>query len=260
MDSSKEIQDQDISISTDSVIQLQSMVNEIKSEVQQLLINNRIMKNDLVELNGVNLSLKHSIYEIEKNLIRSNQYSRRENLEFMNFPESLPQWKLESTLVNIFEAMNLSIYSYDIVAVHRVGKRSRNPRNVIIRFINRKDAIRVMNQRYYFEKEAAKLGFKNVSTVESLCPENRRIFNKCYRLKKENKIKRVSTFNGSIFIDTHVEDDPMLIEHFDDINYFLHESSFADIMSFEDDSFLVNSPKNNILPDDVADVVTNPSI
>ena len=189
MDSSNEIQEQDISILTDSVTQLHSMVNELKSEVQQLLINNRIMKNDLVELNGVNLSFKHSIYEIEKNLIRSNQYSRRENFEFMNFPESLPQWKLESTLVN------LSIYSYDIVAVHRVGKRSRNPRNVIIRFINRKDAIRVMNQSYFFEKEAAKLGFKNVSTVESLCPENRRIFNKCYRLKKENKIKRVSTFS-----------------------------------------------------------------
>ena len=243
MDTSNLIQDQDNTTSTGSVIQLQSLVNELKSDLQQLLINNRIMKNDLMELNCVNLSLKHSIHEIEKNLIRSNQYSRRENLEFMNFPESLPQRKLESTLVKIFEAMNLAIYSYDIVAVHRVGKRSRNSRNIIIRFINRKDAIRVMNQRNYFENEAANLGFNNVSIVESLCPENRRIFNKCYRLKKENKIKQVSTYNGSIFIETYEDDDdPILIEHFDDINYFLHESSFAEIMSFEDDSFLVDSP------------------
>ena len=96
-----------------------------------------------------------------------------------------------------------------------------------------------------------------MSVVESLCPENRRIFNKCYRLKKEKIIKRVSTYNGSIFIETNVDDEPILIEHFDDINYFLNESSFTEIMSFEaeSDSFLADSSRIDISAD-VTSVVT----
>ena len=47
--------------------------------------------------------------------------------------------------------MDIKIQSYDIVAVHRLGeRRGDRPRNVIVRFVNRKNAIKVLqNKKVY---------------------------------------------------------------------------------------------------------------
>ena len=70
-----------------------------------------------------------------------NQYSRRENIELQNIPESVVQDDLEKFVINLLKEIKLDISSYDLVAVHRLGKpSSRKSTNVIVRFLNRKSA------------------------------------------------------------------------------------------------------------------------
>ena len=80
-----------------------------------------------------------SIYFVEKDLANFQQYSRREN---MVFQKAMDDTNLEFTVINILKRIGLpNLSSYDIVACHRLKKLKKDkPTNVIVRFVNRKDA------------------------------------------------------------------------------------------------------------------------
>ena len=80
-----------------------------------------------------------TLCDLENEVNEMNQYSRCENIEMQNIPESVVQEDLEKFEINLFKEIKLEISSYDLVAVHRLGKpSSRKNRNVIVRFLNRK--------------------------------------------------------------------------------------------------------------------------
>ena len=202
---------------------------EIFDNFNELVFNNRLLKREIDQLNVDKDSLYDSIYELEIKVNRNNQYSRRENLEITNLPENVSQSQLEPTIIKILRSMKINICSYDIVAVHRIGRRNQFSRNTIIRFINRKNVFKIFRRRRQFENVANKFGYAKVGIIENLSPENKRIFNKCYRLKKMEQIKYVGTYNGFVNIQVKDEDDLLIIDHFDDIDYILRESTFSDI-------------------------------
>ena len=77
------------------------------------------------------------ICNLEINLKELNQYSRRENIELQNIPESIEQKDLENFVLDLFKSIKLEVSSYDLVALHRLGKSSpRKSRNVSIKFLN----------------------------------------------------------------------------------------------------------------------------
>ena len=53
-----------------------------------------------------------------------NQCSRRENLELQNILESVELKDLENFVLDLFKSIKLEVSSYDLVAVHRLGKPS----------------------------------------------------------------------------------------------------------------------------------------
>ena len=115
-------------------------LEDIKVSQQDLIMNNRLLKNEITQLKDEKDGILDSLYELEISLMQSNQYSRRENIEFCNIPESIPQWQLETTIIKILKSININICSYDIVAIHRLGNKNYNTnRNVICRFMNRKN-------------------------------------------------------------------------------------------------------------------------
>ena len=92
--------------------------------------------------------------------------------------------------------------------------------------MNRKDSIIVFNRRKQIEKAAKNIfNLNGIRVIENLCPESRRLFNRCFKLKKQDKIEYVSTTNGNIYIQMHGYENDLLIEHSDDINYYIEEST-----------------------------------
>ena len=204
---------------------------EIFDNFNELVFNNRSLKREIDQLNIEKDKLYDSMYDIEIKVNRNNQYSRRENLEITNLPENIPQSQLEPTIIKILRSMKINICSYDIVAVHRIGKRNQYSRNTIIRFVNRKNVFKIFRRRRQFENEAKKLGYTNVGIIENLSPENKRIFNKCYRLKKMDQIKYVGTYNGFVNIQVKENDEFLLIDHFDDIDFIFMNLLSPKLMS-----------------------------
>ena len=51
-----------------------------------------------------------------------NQYTRRENIEISNISEKIVQRHLEGYVLEVFESIGINLQSYDLVAVHRLGK------------------------------------------------------------------------------------------------------------------------------------------
>ncbi len=124
------------------------------------------------------------------------------------------------------KSIGLNVPAYQIVGVHRIGKKRPNrPRNVIVRFINRKNAFTLLKNK----KKLNTGQYKRYFIIENLCPYNKRIFNKLYKYKKEDEIHSVWSYNGQVFAKVDENDEPTRIEHFDDIDDLWEESEYEEV-------------------------------
>ena len=120
---------------------LEKEMLKLKIDLQQVIFKNRDLKKELAKLMKENDNLFDRCYDMEVELNTTNQYSRRSNVEIRGIPESIQQRDLENHLINVLHSIGINVESYDIVAVHRIGRIVHGKsRNVIARFINRKNA------------------------------------------------------------------------------------------------------------------------
>ena len=203
---------------------LENEVTLIKASYQQVIIDNKILQNDYAKLTIANRELRESLYSLEVEVANCDQYSRRENIELLNIPESIPQKDLEAHVIDVLKSIKVddNICSYNIVAAHRLCKK-RNGRNrsVIVRFINRKHAILALKNKKLLSNNVE---YRRYIITENLGPKNREIYDKCYKLKKSGIFKSLWTYNGRIhvkFSDSY-EEYPTKIYHYDDIEYCLN--------------------------------------
>ena len=218
-----------------ALIHLQEQIDDINEKLNQVIVNNRSLNKKLVELTSENEHLYDTIYDIEVNLSSVDQYSRRSNIEICNIPEKISQKNLEVYVLKVMNSIGVQLQSYDLVAVHRIGKFTRGKnRNVIIRFVNRKGAYLCLRDSKLLKK--AKIGeYKKLFIIENLCPRNRNIFNYLYKLKKLEKIKNVWSYNGSVYYKMNDEDEVAeRVDHMDDLDFMYHEFSLYESVSSED--------------------------
>lgn len=74
--------------------------------------------------------------EIERNMHRLKQYSRRKCIEITGIPRSITNDWLEEHVLLIFEKLSVLLERMNIVVSHRLGKTHR----VIVKPLSRKDA------------------------------------------------------------------------------------------------------------------------
>ena len=174
-------------------------VDAIKSQNSRLLSDISKVQHNLIESNKQIADNLDYIYFLETEVSRLDQYGRRENVEFTSIPESIPDEKLENSIIEILHKIGLThIEHYSIAACHRLATKDRfGNRNTIVRFVNRKDAISCLQNRKKLSL-CRDIGYRNLFMVENLCPSYRSIFESLSELKKRNKIKRLWSYNGTI--------------------------------------------------------------
>ena len=181
------------------VIDLENKVSQLNDTIKKLEKNQYRLKKMMNEAEEMIEEQSESIFRLEENLSRLDQYGRRENVEFQGISESVPDNKLESTIIEILKKIGLHhIQHYHIVACHRIGKPSnKHPRSVIVRFINRKDAIKCLQNKANIDR-CSELGMDNLSINENLCPAYKSIYENLNKLKNKRKISRIWTHNGMV--------------------------------------------------------------
>ena len=108
-------------------------------ELKAVKNKNASLKLQVDELLLCSDDIYDTVYNLENQLNELNQYSRCENIEFQNIPESVEQKDLVTFVIQLFKSITVEVSSYNLVAAHRLGKQSlHGNRSLIVRFLNRK--------------------------------------------------------------------------------------------------------------------------
>ena len=222
--------------STVTISKLKENIRAVVDKMNEVCKVNSIMlkkiqslDEEIVKLNEENDNLYDELYDQKVDLTSLNQYGRRENVEFCNVPESVSQEQLNHHITEVMKSMGIKVNNNTIHVLHRIGKSSPSrPRNVIVRFTDRKTAFTVLKKK----KKLNDGKFKRYYVTENLCPYNKLIFNKLYARKKNNEIHSLWSFNGNVFVKVREGDERFHVKHLDDIpSLFADDGSDADSVS-----------------------------
>lgn len=154
------------------------------------------------------------LYRIDSEVIKTNQYNRRQNLIIEGIPDKVPQHALQDICIDVVTKLGFFITRYEVVGCHRLRKSSAaapgSPAPTIIRFNNRKIAEFCMRNRYHLPQIQApwKLTFR-----EDLCTSNEKVLQECIKLKENGVISHFITSNGFVKIFEKKGAKPSKISH-----------------------------------------------
>ena len=199
-------------------------LNEICKVNTVMLSKLKSLSEENESLINENDKLYDELYELKVDLTSLDQYGRRENVEICNIPESVTQEQLQKHVIDVMKSVNVIATGKDIHAIHRLGTKSSRPRNVIVRFVNRKTAFTLLKNK----KQLGKSKYKNYYVTENLCPVNKKIFNILYKRKKNNELHSLWTYNGNVFVKVKEGDHRVQVQHLDDIEDLFTEDDRDD--------------------------------
>ena len=125
----------------------QSILDNVKSELAMVSSKNAKLETEID-------ALKVRFLEEQEKVIALENYSRRENLHFMNVPEQEGE-NCANIIYDIVEnELNMDVENLQFHAIHRVGKRRSSdetskayPRPIIARFLCREDRDMVLKEK-----------------------------------------------------------------------------------------------------------------
>ena len=168
-------------------------------EIIELRCQNRKLIRRINELERDLDDFDERFIDIEKNVLNVQQYIRRENLEISGIPEEIEQNNLEDKVLEYinenFDEDDDKLTKRDLQACHRLGQKGQKNK-VIVRMVNRKDAIKVLKNRKKINEKCSEKGIQNVYIEENLANETKRILETGKNLKKNKLLHSCWTFNG----------------------------------------------------------------
>lgn len=196
-------------------MKLQELSNSLKSLEErffQLESHLKITKNtsDL---------LFQKVKTLEKDLLTTQQYSRRECLEFNGIDKAIDGGgDLERAIQDVLNDIDVEVSDTDIQACHRIGNRG----TVIVKFTNRKKVSSIFRNKKALQDRPGPTIYIN----ESLCSTNRKLRGCCNALKKQNLINKIRTKNGMVQVQVQqhghfitIDHKDVLIENFPGFNF-----------------------------------------
>ena len=163
---------------------------------------------------------KEDIVRLEKELMVTNQYNRRQNLIIDGIPDNVHQKDLENVCLDIIHRIGfLPVGNYEVVGCHRLKKKQGDKSApTIIRFVNRKITEYCIKNRWKLKNLKTSW---NLSFREDLCDYNLAILEKCEHLKSQGRIEDVYTHNGFVKVVKHNNNRPIKMSHIRDIEVYL---------------------------------------
>ena len=123
------------------ITNLCNQISKLNDTISQLHSTNEKIASDLIVAKNVNAKLEESIISLEKSQAKSEQYSRRINIELSGIPNDIPEDNLVKVVIDICRDSDVEIEPKDIEGCHRlpVFRYSRDSnKRVIVKFVNRK--------------------------------------------------------------------------------------------------------------------------
>ena len=179
-------------------------LNLALEKIKTLTERQGAIESSLAISKNVGDKLRERIVKLERELHASSQYSRRECLELIGIPISVPNDNMEDKVCQILSSIGVSVTPNELEACHRLKNKDRT----IVKFVNRKTCVSALkNRRKLKETDKVDFGFPRESKLylnESLCPYYR-------------GISRLWTYNGMVTIKISEDSDRLGITHDTDL-------------------------------------------
>ena len=191
----------------------------------KLATANQQINSELAIVKMVNSTPEKRMTDLEKKQAKSEQYNRRNNVEFSNIPNDIPDNQLESKIIQICRESGVEVDHNDIEGCHRLPVSRYIPddnKRVIAKFVNRKHSESLL----YKKKFISSKDFSNINIPSkiflsvSLCPYYRFIWGKCKDLQRRGKIHQVFCLGGTVSVKLSDIRNSVKIYHVADIPTF----------------------------------------
>lgn len=194
------------------------LLNKINNELVDLRKNYSALESELSVSRTVTTNQRKQIVELERQCWSNEQYSRRECLEVTGIPGNTDDDKLEETVLNVLNKIDVNVQAENIEACHWL-KSKKGPNKVIVKFSRRKDADNVRKAKKKLKSaNLSTLGIKNpVYINDSLCKLYKLLWSKCKELSTKKLIHGFWVTNGTLRIKVSESSLPKSVTHLSDL-------------------------------------------
>ena len=191
-------------------------IDEIQQELGKLRVDFEIEKDfQISESDQTNARL----HQLDRKIIKTSQYTRRQNLVIDGIPDHVPQEDLERVSIDIINKLDFPVSTYEVEGCHRLPRKNKNlPAPTIIRFTNRKIKEYCIRNRWRLPKLG---GNWKLSMRENLETENETVVEQCEILKREKFIDKFVISNGFVKVFYAKGGKSKKIEHPSDLDELL---------------------------------------
>ena len=120
--------------------EMNSDIKELTSEIGDLVTQLEKVDADVAIVKNVNEKLVNQLIETERQCWVNVQYLRRECLEVVGTPTSIPSYLLEGNISKVFDKLGVHVEGKGIQACHRLKDNDR----VIVKFSSRKGSLKIL--------------------------------------------------------------------------------------------------------------------
>ena len=194
-----------------------STLTGIRNELSDLKKAFEKLGSNLSVARQVNSVLRERVTSLERQCWSNSQYSRRECLELTGIPETSDNNTLESTVLKIFERLEVKVDLSNVKDCHWISSKN-GPKRVIVKVSKRKDASKICSsKRKLKDMDLTSTGItKPVYINDSLCTYYQMLWRKCKSLQTNKLIHSFwvthesigprTVENGRTNVITHLSD------------------------------------------------------
>ena len=195
-----------------------STLTGIRNELSDLKKAFEKLGSDLSVARQVNSVLRERVTSLERQCWSNSQYSRRECLELTGIPETSDNNTLESTVLKIFERLEVKVDLSNVKDCHWISSKN-GPKRVIVKVSKRKDASKICSsKRKLKDMDLTSIGItKPVYINDSLCTYYQMLWRKCKSLQTNKLIHSFWVTNESIRPRTVENGRTNVITHLSDL-------------------------------------------
>ena len=192
-----------INLALDYQSKFDSKLAGIRNELSDFKKDFEKLGSNLSVARQVNSVLRERVTSLERQCWSNSQYSRRECLELTGIPKTSDNNTLESTVLKIFEKLEVNVDPSNVEDCHWISSKN-GPKRVIVKVSKHKDASKIRSsKRKLKDMDLTSIGINNpVYINDSLCTYYKMLWRKCKSLRMNKLIHSFWVTNGSIRLRT----------------------------------------------------------
>ena len=175
---------------------IKNVLSDLKKDFEQL-------SSDLSVARQVNSVWRETLLSLERHCWSNSQYSRRECRELTGIPETSDNNTLESTVLKIFERLEVKLDPSNVEDCHWISSKN-DPKRVIVKVSKCKDSTKIRSsKRKLKDMDLTSIDINNPIYInDSLCTYYKMLWRKCKSLRTNKLIHSFWVTKGPIRLKT----------------------------------------------------------